>query len=234
MFALLSVGGGVTVLLSALISETYRAPEDASLAQTVGDMLCIAKSLVKEKGFTALACFIGVAGIPFFAFIAVASYIFIDYFEMSYLDYSLIYAATCVVNLVAPYVYLKMQKRFDTPTIMRICIVLTGVSFAVMAFVGDASPWGICVGFLPYALAEGIARPAAYLVLLEQPEENVGTASAFGNFAYGGITSFATVLATLNWPTFVFALVVLMGASAAGMLALYAAGHGGWTEAARR
>ena len=81
---------------------------------------------------------------------------------------------------------------------------------------------------MPYAFAEGMARPAAFLVLLDQPPEIVGTASAFGNFSYGAITALATVAATLPWPTFLTGLAVLLLASLAVAALLYALGRKGW------
>ena len=86
----------------------------------------------------------------------------------------------------------------------------------------------LVLAFMPYALAEGVARPAAYLVLLDQPPNVVGTASAFGNFSYGVITALATVTAAFPWPTFTFGLVVLTACSGAVAAALYAIGHRGW------
>ena len=227
MFALLTAGGVLCCVLSALISETYRA-SNATLTTAFGSMLSIARALMGQPGFGALALFVGITGIPFFAFIATASYILIDGFGLSYTGYSIVYAATCAVNLIAPAVYLKLQKRFDVPAILLICIVLVGCATALLAAFGMRSPVGLFCGFAPYALAEGIVWPAAYLVLLDQPEERVGTASAFANFAYGAITAAATVAATLPWPSFTLALIALTAGCAITLAALYAQGHKNW------
>ena len=81
----------------------------------------------------------------------------------------------------------------------------------------------LLVAFMPYALAEGIARPAGYLVMLDQPSEFVGTASAFGNFSYGVITALATIAAVAPWSSFTFGLVALTGFTAVAAGALYKA-----------
>jgi DHA1 family bicyclomycin/chloramphenicol resistance-like MFS transporter len=227
VFALLTAGGVLCCVLSALISETYHA-SNATLTTAFGSMLSIARALMGQPGFGALALFVGITGIPFFAFIATASYILIDGFGLSYTGYSIVYAATCAVNLIAPAVYLKLQKRFDVPAILLICIVLVGCATALLAAFGMRSPVGLFCGFAPYALAEGIVRPAAYLVLLDQPEERVGTASAFANFAYGAITAAATVAATLPWPSFTLALIALTAGCAITLAALYTQGHKNW------
>ena len=226
----LTAGGMVTIVMACLISETYDARANAGkkLAATLLGMLSGAKTLLGNKSFTALALFIGVTGIPFFAFIAVSSYILLDDFQMSYLGYSFVYAGACLANMIAPFVYMRLSRTWYTAQIMRLVIVLMLVAFALLALVGRINPALFLLAFIPYALAEGIARPAAYLVLLDQPSSIVGTASAIGNFSYGVITAFATIAATLPWPSFLFGLAALVLVSALGSFALYAIGHEGW------
>ena len=226
----LTVGGVVTIVMAGLISETYDAQANAGkkLGATLLSMVRGAKTLLSNKSFTALALFIGVTGIPFFAFIAVSSYILLDDFQMSYLGYSFIYAGACLANMMAPFVYMRLSRTLYTAQIMKIVIVLMFAAFALLALIGKVSPVLFLLAFVPYALSEGIARPAAYLVLLDQPSEVVGTASAIGNFSYGVITAFATIAATLPWPSFMFGLAALVLISALGSLALYAIGRCGW------
>ena len=226
----LTVGGAITVVLSCLIGETYDAAanEGKNLRASLATMLRDSKMLVSDKSFASLALFIGVTGVPFFAFIAVSPYILLDDFQVSYLGYSLVYAGACATNFVAPFVYMRLSHRWDTPKIMRFVIALVLASSVLLAAFGSLHPVLLLLAFMPYALAEGIARPAAYMVLLDQPPDVVGTASAFGNFTYGVVTAFATVAATFPWPSFMFGLVVLTACSGVIAAALYAIGHRGW------
>ena len=228
----LTAGGVVTIVLACLVGETYdaRANEGVRFSETLRVLLDGAKMLLSKKGFMALALFIGVTGVPFFAFIAVSSYILLDDFQVSYMEYSFIYAGACLTNMVAPFVYMRLSKTWFTPQIMRLVIVLMAVSFVLLALVGSLHPLLLLLAFIPYALSEGIARPAAYLVLLNQPSNVVGTASTIGNFSYGVITAFATVAAAFPWPTFMLGLVVLTACSGVVAMALYAIGHRGWQE----
>ena len=227
----LTAGGVVTVGLACLISETYDAgaSEGKKLAATLADMLAGARSLLANRSFTALAVFIGVTGIPFFAFIAVSSYILLDDFNLSYLEYSFVYAGACLTNMIAPFVYMRLSKTWYTTRIMKLVIALMLASFVLMMLIGSLHPALLLLAFVPYALSEGIARPAAFLVLLNQPPNVVGTASAIGNFSYGVITAFATIAATLPWPSFMFGLTAIILISALGASGLYALGHSGWT-----
>ncbi len=182
------------------------------------------KALLRDRRFVSLAMFMGVAGMPYFAFIAVVSYVLLDFFfALSYFDYSVIYAIACVVTIIAPFVYVLLSKRFSVRSILVLCIGLTVASFLGLFFFGEVAPLLFLAAFAPYALAEGVVRPMAFVVLLDQPADRVGSASAFSNFAYSMITSVATVLATLQWPTFVMAVAVMTGAAVV-MTGLYAFG----------
>lgn len=185
------------------------------------------RALLRGRSFTSLALIMGVAGMPFFAFIAVVSYILIDFFAMDYLGYSVVYALSCLTNCVAPFVYMALSKRLGYKRILRICFCLIAVSAVGMLAVGSWTPALFFAAFVPYALAEGVIRPLSYVELLDQPEDRVGSASALVNFSYVLITAVATVVATLEWLTLVFGLGVITAATAAIMVALYAWGQRG-------
>ena len=226
----LTVGGAVTIAIACIMGETYDAAANAgkNLGATLKTMFYDARKLTSNKSFTSLALFIGITGVPFFAFIAVSSYILLDGFHVGYIEYSFIYAGACATNMVAPFVYMRLSKAWNTPKIMRLVIGLIMLSAVLLVVMGPLHPVLLLVAFLPYALSEGIARPAAYLVLLDQPPEIVGTASALGNFSYGVITALATVAATFPWPTFTIGLIVLMAASSVVAVVLYRIGARGW------
>ena len=226
IFEFLAVCGVIGFLLSLLISETHLRGDAPTpgVADSLRDMLRGVRALGGDRSFMALALLMGVAGMPYFAFIAVVSYVLMDFFAVSYFTYSCIYAAACVVTIAAPYVYVWLSKSMKVRGILKLCVGLTALSFALMAAFGTASPVLFLVAFVPYALAEGIVRPMAFVVLLDQPDDRVGAASSFSNFSYSILTSVATVLATLPWTNFVVGIVVLTGGAAVIMAVLYAWG----------
>ena len=222
VFAFLTACGIVTFLLSLLVSETHRrSAGQGGVGAALSDMLGGVRYLVRDRSFASLALFMGVAGIPYFAWIAVVSYILLDFFAVSYFDYSLCYAAACVVTIIAPYLYIAISRKLSVRAILVLCIALTAVGAALMFAIGSRSPMLFILAFVPYALAEGIVRPMGFVVLLDQPDEHVGAASSFSNFSYSVLTSFGTVLATLPWITFVFGIAVLNAAAAVVMALLF-------------
>ena len=127
----LTVGGAITVALSCLMSETYDAAvnEGKNLKTSLATMLRDSKMLVSNKSFTSLALFIGVTGIPFFAFIAVSSYILLDDFQVGYLEYSFIYAGERY-NEPENIIYSENGKLSPEETHQRITSLISGATYS--------------------------------------------------------------------------------------------------------
>lgn len=220
---------GATTLAVEPAGAANPALEAASASQgaqggvgaALRDLAAGSRALMRDRSFMSLALIMGIAGVPYFAFIAVVSYVLLDFFMLSYFEYSVIYAIACVVTIVAPYLYMALSKHLGVNAILRLSIALVAVTFVTMLAFGTASPLLFLLTFVPYALAEGVVRPMSYVVLLDQPDNRVGAASSFANCIYSVFTSVATVLATLPWSNFVTGVAVLAGASMVLMIALY-------------
>lgn len=223
VFGFLAVAGVASLCLACLMSETLGSEHrlQGGVLDSARGTLEHTRTLLSQRGFTALALIMGVIAVPYFAWIATVSYIMVDFFQTDYLVYSLVYAATSVVSIVAPYVYIVLSKRMGVRQLVVLCIALGAASTALLAGVGALGPFAFAVAFAPFALAEGIVRPMGYVALLEQPRRLVGAASSFTNFLYNVITALATVLATLPWTSYVFGLAVLGACSVALIVAFY-------------
>lgn len=223
VFGFLAVAGVASLCLACLMSETLSSEHRlrGGVLDSARGTLEHTRTLLSQRGFTALALIMGVIAVPYFAWIATVSYIMVDFFQTDYLAYSLVYASTSVVSIVAPYVYIVLSKRMGVRQLVVLCIALGAASTALLAGAGALGPFAFAVAFAPFALAEGIVRPMGYVVLLEQPRRLVGAASSFTNFLYNVITALATVLATLPWTSYVFGLAVLGACSVALIVALY-------------
>lgn len=225
VFVFLSACGVAAFVMSLLVSETRpRDEESLGVKDALSGMVGSVCHLMRNRVFASLALLLGVAGIPYFAWIATVSYILMDFFSASYLEYSICYAATCIVSIVAPYAYIAISRKLSVRAILVLCIALTAAGAVLLFAFGVVSPLLFSIAFVPYALAEGIVRPMAFVVLLDQPDEHVGAASSFSNFSYSIMTSIGTVLATLPWPNFVLGLAVLTGGAAIVSAGLFAWG----------
>lgn len=226
IFVALAVMGVVDLFLALLVTETL-LPEQrlaSGVLPALRDTFSRGRTLLSRRAFCAMALIVALAGLPYMGFIAVASYILLDDFGASYLVYNLVYAGTCGVSVLAPFVYLRLSKAMKPKPLTLLCIML-GLAGAVLTwFFGPWGPLALFLVFAPYALMEGIIRPHAFVVLLDQPPEQVGSASAIVNFMYTVLGAVGTVIMTLPWASYVGGLAIVMGACSVLMLLLYAAG----------
>ena len=155
--------------------------------------------VAKDRKFSLLLSVISLMCVPFFAFIAVCSYICMDYFDMSYLQYSLFYGGICIVSFTAPFVYLKLDRRLQSKTILFLCFGLLAATVLGLGLGAKISPILFFLAMLPYTYAEGISRPLGMVLLLNQHEDTSGAASALTSFATYIIGTIGTVVATLAW-----------------------------------
>lgn len=226
IFAFLAACGIVDLLLALLITETLAAGVKlaAGLIMTMKDMLVRMRGLLKSRKFIAMALIVGLAGLPYMGYIAVASYILLDEFSAGYMAFNLVYAGTCAISVIAPFVYLRLSKVMGTRALTMMCIVM-GIAGGVLTWTfGAWGPLAIFLCFAPYALMEGIIRPHAFVVLLDQPPERVGSASALANFIYSVLGSVGTVVMTLPWATYVSGLAIVMIFCSVLMLGFFALG----------
>ena len=157
----------------------------------------------KDRNFSLLLSIISLICVPFFGFVAVCSYICMNYFEMTYLQYSLFYGGICIISFTAPFVYLFLDKRLKGKTILKICFALLAVTAAGVGLFGKISPLILLLVFIPYTYAEGISRPLGMVLLLNQHEDTSGAASALTSFATSVIGTLGTVVATLSWGNYI-------------------------------
>lgn len=227
IFAALVAFGVAATVLALLVTETLPRKARAgceSVASALSSTLRGVRLLAREKGFLPMVGILGIASVPYFAFIAVVSYVLLDHFSVGYGAYNVLYLLFCLVTIIAPYVYAAASKRVHGSTVLKACIGLTAASGVLLALFGLAGPLAFLAAFVPATLAEGVIRPMSYVVLLDQPNDRVGAASSFSHFSYNAFTAVATVVATLPWANFVLGLAVITGASAAAMTAAYAVG----------
>lgn len=193
--------GAICLLLTIFLPETL--PQERRVR---GGMLPAMKGLVevgKDRNFSILLLIISFVCMPFFAFVAVCSYICMEFFDMTYLQYSLFYGGICVVSFTAPFVYLFLDKRFQSKNILLGCFFLLALSTIGLILFGKISPIALLIVFLPYTYAEGISRPLGMVLLLNQHDDTSGAASALTGFSTSIVGTLGTVVATMAWSNYI-------------------------------
>ena len=214
--------GAVCSALALLFDETL--PADERYEGSVTGSLKQLGVVARNKGFSAFLGIVGLYNLPFMAYIAVGSYVYITFFGLSELEYSLYFAVAALLTVFGPFAWLAASRFVSA---RRFTGILLGVGLAsglAMLAVGELSPTLFCLTFLAFALAEAAVRPYSTNILLSQQEGDTGAASSLINFAHTAIGCVGMLVAVLPWPNFVtgigIIIVASMGVGILGWIAL--------------
>lgn len=216
-FWVLSLVGAVCLMLTLLFRESLREEErtDGGLASTLGQLGAVAK----DRAFTAFLVITSLFEVAFMGYIAVGSYIYIDFFGVGEAGYSLFFGVAALLTATGPFIWLAFShvtspRRFTTALLVLGCAIIA---------VGESGPVAFCALFSLFAIAEAAGRPYMMNILLEQSKRNAGAASALMNCVRTGVGCIGMVLAALPWESYVLGVGVLMAAGMAVALAGWAA-----------
>ena len=210
-FWVLAVVGVVCLVLAILFKETL--PKDARYQGIVLGSLCNLGVVAKNKGFTSFLLIIGMFSLPFMAYIAVASYVYIDFFGLDEMGYSVYFAIAALLTAVGPFIWLVAQKFMNARRFTSIILSIAGLSGVAMLCVGQLSPTLFCITFLVFAVMQACARPYSTNILLSQQDDDTGAASSLINFLHTAIGSLGMVIAVLPWANYVEGVGVIIVAS---------------------
>lgn len=204
-FWALALCGGVCLVLALLFDETLppgkrRAASWASLAGQFGEVL-------RDRGFMGYLGVTALYNLPFMAYIAVGSYIYMSFFGLSELSYSLYFAAAAVLTAAGPFASLAASKRMSVRRVMAALLAAALASGVAILAVGEQAPWVFCLVFLVFAVAEASVRPYSTALLLacrdDAEETSAGAASSVINFTHTFVGCLGMLLIHLPWATYV-------------------------------
>lgn len=135
-------------------------------------------AVARNKGFSAFLGIVGLYNLPFMAYIAVGSYVYITFFGLTELEYSMYFAFAALLTAAGPFIWLAASRFMSARRFTSILLGIALASGAAMLAVGQASPQLFCITFLAFALTEAAVRPYSTNVLLSQQEGDTGAASS--------------------------------------------------------
>lgn len=210
-FWVLAAVSAVCLVMSVLFKETL--PKDKRYQGNLLGSLRNLGKVAKNKGFTSFLLIVGMYNLPFMAYIAVASYVYIDFFGLSEMGYSMYFALAALLSAVGPLIWLVAQKFMSARTFTSLILAIAGISGVAMLCVGQISPTLFCITFLVFALMESCARPYSTNILLSQQEDDTGAAASLINFLHTALGSVGMVVAVLPWTNYVEGVGVIIVAS---------------------
>ena len=206
IFGILLAFGALCMVLSLLFTESL--PENEKSDETIRANLLHLGSMLKTKGFTLFIIVVCMVDIPFMIYIATASYIYIDFFQLSALQYSLFFAFSALVSCTGPVLWLIAQKHTTARNFVSILMGLMFVAGVLVLLFGHVSPFLFCGLFLIIAWPHSSLRPMSTNIMLLQHEGDTGAASSVINTAHSVFNFAGMLLAMLPWTSYITAIGV--------------------------
>lgn len=219
IFWVLTFFGAICLLLGVLFRETLPAEERTDLG-VLGSMSRLVV-VMRNKGFALFLITMMTFAIPFYAYLSVASYIYIDFFDVGEMGYSMFFALSALLSSTGPVLWMLVSKHTTVRKATWVALSVPLAAGIAMMLVGHVSAWVFWVLFLLLATCQSFTRPYTTNVLLSQQEGDTGAASSLINFALNAIGCIGMVAAVAPWPNYVVGIGAIMTVAMVAGLALW-------------
>lgn len=182
---------------------------------TLGDV-------AKKKAFMTFLILTALIYTIYMAFIAVSSYIYIDWFGLSETQYSLFFAFNSLILMLGPNVYIRVKDKIKPKKIVLFSLCTVLAAGIVTFFIGKISPFIFFFGFIPITFSNSFLRSFTVNMLLGQPNMNAGSTASVINFTTTALGSVGMVLGALAWSNYITGIgVIAMFAMSLSFILLY-------------
>lgn len=172
----LALGGiGLLALVGSLaLQETLERRYTGTLCQSMGRLAVVAKN----PGFLSLLIIFSLLSFSGMAYIASSSYIYIDGFSLSEKIYSLYFAFNALGMIGGPALYLRLSRRLSRRSIIIAGFAAISTGGLLVYLFGSREPWMFAACLFPATIMSSCIRTPGSNLMLEQQEEDTGSAVA--------------------------------------------------------
>ena len=206
-FIVLAALTGVSLAGAFLLEETLPVKERTQ-SSTLQSILGLRK-VAKNPNFTSLLLVGAIIAAPFMAYLALASYIYIDGFGVSETTFSMYFALNAAASILGPVMYM----RFGAGSVKKAInagIIVSIISAVLILTVGDVAPIIFLLSYILYSVVTSYFRPLISDLLLSATKTDVGAASSVMNFGFTVIGSIGMVVGSLGWSSYTGGLGITM------------------------
>ena len=218
-FVALAIFGACCLVLAVLFEESLPPSE-----RNAGGVISTLSGLVKvgrNRAFMALLVMVSLFNVAFSAYLAVASYVYVDFFGTTPQGYTYFFAVTAAFTALGPLIWLKASAKVKPRMFTNVMLALGFISaFALLAF-GASSVYAFCGSLILFATIQSAIRPYTTNVLLSQQEGDTGAASSLINFTVSifGVIGMSVIM--IGWPNYIIGIGAIMLICACISLALW-------------
>lgn len=176
--------------------------------------------LLRNRKFVLTLLAMGVFMAPFMAYLSVASYVYIDFFGLPEVAFSLIFAVSALASIAGPLFSAGRAGKIGVRKVMNAALIVTALDLLLLATLGTQSPYLFMAGIMVFLFCATVVRPMFTGELLAPLEEGVGAASSLINFTCTLLGCLGMLIGSAGWGNVVVGLdAVLAGSLAVSVVA---------------
>ena len=211
----------ICLIITLLFSESLPAEE-----KLTGNLPSVYKRMAgvcRHKSFMTFLFAMGIFSLPFMAYLAVSSYIFVEGFGIAGTTYSYMLAVNAILGTLGMLLLQRLTKGRSNKTMGVIVIIFAFVSSFILLGAGHLNPAVCFIGTTFMVISAFAARPYALGILMSQFDGDTGSVSSVFNFTLVFIGCLGMAAGTLPWPTYIIGLgTCCLFAGVLGALLMYA------------
>ena len=211
----------ICLIITLLFSESLPAEE-----KLTGNLPSVYKRMAgvcRHKSFMTFLFAMGIFSLPFMAYLAVSSYIFVEGFGIAGTTYSYMLAVNAILGTLGMLLLQRLTKGRSNKTMGVIVIIFAFVSSFILLGAGHLNAAVCFIGTTFMVISAFAARPYALGILMSQFDGDTGSVSSVFNFTQVFIGCLGMAAGTLPWPTYITGLgTCCLFAGVLGALLMYA------------
>lgn len=219
IFWVLAGLGALCLVASLLFRESL--PASDRLTTGVLHSLAGLGRIARQRKFMLVLTAASLFNAPFMAYIAVGSYVYVDFFGETQQVYTYFFAATAGFSVLGPMPHLRFGKGLSPYRFTYVLIAAGLACGAAMFAVGDRSVWLFALFMVIFATVEATVRPYTTDLLLGLARQDTGSASSMINFLHTGMGVVGMALIMAPFPDYVIGIGAILTASMALGLILW-------------
>ena len=206
-FIALALLTGISLVGAFLLQETLPVSERTQ-SNTIQSILGLRK-IAQKPNFMSLLLVGAFISAPYMAYLALASYIYIDGFGVSETTFSMYFAINSAAAILGPIMYMRFGAG-SVKKVINVGIVVAIISAVLILTVGNISPIIFLLSYVIYSIVTSYFRPLISDLLLSATKTDVGAASSVMNFVFTVLGSVGMIVGSLAWSSYISGLAITM------------------------
>lgn len=164
----------------------------------------------RNINFSAFLLTVSFYSAPFMAYLAVASYVYEDYFGLQPTTFSIFFAINALTSVFGPLIYMKINSKTPAKATMWVLLIAGFAAATAMLLLGHFSPVAFLATMIPFSVVNSYMRPFSTNLLLDQIQGDTGSASALLNFTHTLLGSIGMFIGSLPWGSYISGIGMTM------------------------